>query len=78
MTGVGGLRPWGRNRRDQKRERAAVHEALPFTFRGTFLWGGSARNATVHGGADEGEDKGACCRSHAKRHRSGGCRRNYP
>ena len=34
-------------------------------------------NAAVHGGADEGEDKAACCRSHAQRHRSKGCRRHY-
>ena len=27
-------------------------------------------DAALHGGADEGEDKGACCRSHAERHRS--------
>jgi pimeloyl-ACP methyl ester carboxylesterase len=29
-----------------------------------------ARNAALHGGADEGEDQGACRRSHAQRHRS--------
>ena len=31
-----------------------------------------------HGGADEGEDQGACRRSHAQRHRSSGRRRHYP
>jgi pimeloyl-ACP methyl ester carboxylesterase len=33
-----------------------------------------ARNAPVHGGADEGEDKGACRRSHTQHHRSKNCR----
>ena len=37
-----------------------------------------ARDAAVHGGADEGEDKGACRRSHAQRHRSSSCCRHYP
>ncbi len=37
-----------------------------------------AANAAIHGGADEGEDKGACCRSHTERHRTKGCRRHYP
>ena len=36
-----------------------------------------ARPAALHGGAHEGEDNGACCRSHAHRKRSSGCPRRY-
>ena len=37
-----------------------------------------ARDAALHGGAHEGEDKDACGRSHAQRYRSGSCCRHHP
>jgi pimeloyl-ACP methyl ester carboxylesterase len=37
-----------------------------------------ARNAALHGGADESANQDARCRSHAQRYRARGCCRHYP
>ena len=37
-----------------------------------------ARNAALHGAADESEDNGACRRSHTQRYRSRSCGRHHP